>query len=34
MDVAFDTGSDWLVVDTESCPTCDGNKYNQFASGA
>ena len=28
MDVAFDTGSDWLVVESHLCSTCEGNKYD------
>ena len=33
MDVVFDTGSDWLVVEDERCTTCEGNTYNSEASG-
>ena len=28
MDVVYDTGSDWLVVEGKSCDTCDGNTYD------
>lgn len=28
MDVVFDTGSDWLVVEGSDCSNCEGNKYN------
>ena len=28
MDVVYDTGSDWLVVEGNSCSSCEGNKYN------
>ena len=28
MDVVFDTGSDWLVVEGSDCAKCDGNTYD------
>ena len=28
MDVVYDTGSDWLVVEGSSCDTCEGNTYD------
>ena len=28
MDVVYDTGSDWLVMDGVSCASCEGNKYD------
>ena len=28
MDVVFDTGSDWLVVESDRCDTCEGNTYD------
>lgn len=28
MDVVYDTGSDWLVVEGADCDNCEGNKYN------
>ena len=28
MDVVFDTGSDWLVIESENCDTCEGDKYD------
>ena len=28
MDVVYDTGSDWLVVEGSPCNNCEGNKYN------
>ena len=28
MDVVYDTGSDWLVVEGEACLNCEGNTYN------
>ena len=28
MDVVYDTGSDWLVVEGSDCGNCEGNKYN------
>lgn len=33
MNVVFDTGSDWLVIEDESCTTCEGNTYNAASSG-
>jgi len=28
MNVVFDTGSDWLLVQGKSCASCKGNKYD------
>lgn len=28
MDVYYDTGSDWLVVEGDSCSNCEGNTYD------
>ena len=28
MDVVYDTGSDWLVMEDISCGNCEGNKYD------
>lgn len=28
MDVIYDTGSDWLVVEGANCETCEGNTYD------
>ena len=28
MDVVFDTGSEWLVIEGKDCKTCDGDKYD------
>ena len=28
LNVAFDTGSDWLVIESESCDSCEGDKYD------
>ena len=28
MDVIYDTGSDWLVIEGSDCSTCEGNTYN------
>lgn len=28
MDVVYDTGSDWLVVEGHECGSCEGNTYN------
>jgi hypothetical protein len=28
MNVLFDTGSDWMVIEDVACETCDGNKYD------
>ena len=33
MDVVFDTGSDWLVIEADNCGTCTGNTYNADQSG-
>ena len=32
MDVVFDTGSDWLVIESHLCDTCEGNTYDTTAS--
>ena len=28
MDLVFDTGSDWLVVESNQCGNCEGNTFN------
>ena len=28
LDVVYDTGSDWLVIESETCSNCEGNKYD------
>ena len=28
MDVVYDTGSDWLVVESSECTNCEGNTYD------
>ena len=28
MDVVYDTGSDWLVIEGSDCNNCEGNTYN------
>ena len=28
LDVVFDTGSDWLVIEGADCSNCGGDKYN------
>ena len=28
MDVIYDTGSDWLVIEGSDCTDCEGNTYN------
>lgn len=28
VDMVWDTGSDWLVVASEQCETCNGQKYD------
>ena len=28
MDVVYDTGSDWLVVEGHECVNCQGNVYD------
>jgi hypothetical protein len=33
VDVVFDTGSDWLAVETFECDACDGNTFNADFSG-
>ena len=33
MDVVYDTGSDWLVVEDDRCDTCEGNTYSAETSG-
>jgi len=33
LDVVFDTGSDWLAVETFDCDVCQGNTFNPDYSG-
>lgn len=33
MDLVFDTGSDWLVVESQNCRNCEGNTYDASNSG-
>ena len=28
LDVIYDTGSDWLVVESSTCDNCAGDRYN------
>ena len=28
MDIVYDTGSDWLVVEGSECTNCEGNTYD------
>ena len=28
MDLVFDTGSDWLVVEGSQCVNCEGDRYD------
>ena len=28
LDVVFDTGSDWLVIESQSCKSCEGDRYD------
>ena len=32
MDVVFDTGSDWLVIESHLCDTCEDNTYDTSSS--
>ena len=32
MDVVYDTGSDWLVMEGSSCSNCEGNLYDPSTS--
>jgi len=32
LDLVFDTGSDWLVVEGENCDGCEGNRYDPSTS--
>ena len=32
MDVVYDTGSDWLVVEGSNCSNCEGNTYDTSTS--
>ena len=32
MDVVFDTGSDWLVVEGADCANCEDNTYGPYSS--
>ena len=32
MDVVFDTGSDWVVIESHLCENCEGNTYDTSAS--
>lgn len=33
MNVVFDTGSDWLVVQSTNCSNCEGDVFNATKSG-
>jgi hypothetical protein len=33
MDVVFDTGSDWLVIEGSMCENCEDNTYNPNITG-
>ena len=28
LDLIYDTGSDWLVVESQTCGNCDGDRYD------
>lgn len=32
LDVVYDTGSDWLVVESNTCTNCEGDTYNPAKS--
>ena len=32
LDVIFDTGSDWLVIESDECSNCEGNTYDTSRS--
>jgi len=32
LDVVYDTGSDWLVIESSTCSNCEGDKYNPSRS--
>ena len=34
LDVVYDTGSDWVVVEGETCGNCEGNTYDPESSTA
>jgi hypothetical protein len=34
LDMVFDTGSDWLVVASHTCKSCNGKKYNHGGSSS
>ena len=33
MDVVYDTGSDWLVVEDDRCESCQGNTFDADSTG-
>jgi hypothetical protein len=34
LDVVYDTGSDWVVVEGKTCGNCEGNTYDPSTSTA
>ena len=28
LDVVYDTGSDWLVIESKTCSNCEGDRYD------
>jgi len=32
LDVVYDTGSDWVVVEGQACKNCQGDKYDMVLS--
>ena len=32
LEVVYDTGSDWLVIESHTCRSCEGDKYNPATS--
>jgi len=32
LDVVYDTGSDWLVIESHTCTNCEGDTYNPAVS--
>lgn len=28
MDVVYDTGSDWVVIEGQDCQSCEGDRYD------
>ena len=34
MDVTFDTGSDWLILQSAGCPSCSGDLFDETQSSS